>query len=143
MTPGYTLPTERHSAMPERLLSFVAEHVGSDTTKYTPLCVGYMVSFGTGDPEADGHSWNFSRSLDDDWGVCTVREIERATVYGGIESFTLNRSGVECAFDADAADETGFRALRITFAIDDSTWHQLVATAKVVFRDCPYFTIRE
>jgi hypothetical protein len=129
--------------MAEPLLSFVAEHVGTDTTEYTRECVVYLIAFGTGDPEADGHSWTFSRSFDDDWGVCTVREIQQATIYGGIESFKLHRSGVECAFGPTAAEQAGVRALRITFDLDEKTWHELVATAKVVFRDCPYFTLGE
>jgi len=129
--------------MAQPLLSFVAEHVGTDTTEYTRECVVYLIAFGTADPEAGGHSWTFSRSFDDDWGVCTVREIQQATIYGGIESFRLHRSGVECAFDQEAAEQAGFRALRITFDLDEKDWRELVATAKVVFRDCRYFTLEE
>lgn len=123
------------------LLSFVAENVGADTTEYTRRCVVYLIAFGTGDPEANGHCWTFSRSFDDDWGVCTVREIQRATIYGGIKSFKLHRSGLECVFDPKAAEKAGFRVLRITFVIDDKTWWELTATAEIVFRDCPYFTL--
>ena len=127
--------------MAESTLSFVAENVVADTTEYTPECVVYLIAFGTGDPEAGGHCWTFSRSFDDDWGVCTVREIQRATVYGGIESFRLHRSGAECVFDAKAAADTGYRELRIAFTIDDQTWHTVADTARVVFRDCPSFTL--
>jgi hypothetical protein len=127
--------------MAKPLLSFFAEQVGTDTTEYTPECVVYLIAFGTGDPEAGGHHWNFSRDFDEDWGVCTVREIQQAVIYGGIERFRLHRSGVECAFDSEAAEEVGFSALRVTFEIDGKAWHELTATAKVVFRDCPYFTL--
>jgi hypothetical protein len=129
--------------MAEPLLSFVAEDVGADTTEFTPECVVYLIAFGAGDPEGDGHCWTFSRSFDDDWGVCTVREIQQATIYGGIERFKLHRSGVECVFDGKAAEEAGFRELKITFAIADKTWHEVAATAKIVFRDCAYFTLAE
>jgi len=125
------------------ILSFVAEDVGADTTEYTPECVVYLIAFGKCDPEAGGHCWTFSRSFDNDWGVCTVREIQQATVYGGIESFRLHRSGVECVFDSKAEEETGYRELRIVFTIDDKTWHEVAETARVVFRDCPYFTLVE
>jgi len=124
--------------MAEPVLSFFAEHVGADTTEYTPACVVYLIGFATGDPEDGGHNWDFSRSFDDDWGVCTVREIQQATVYGGIERFRLHRSGVECDFGPKAAKELGFSALRITFEIDDKAWDELTATAKIAFRDCPY-----
>jgi hypothetical protein len=129
--------------MADSTLSFVAEDVGADTTEYTRECVVYLIAFGTGNPEAGGHCWTFSRSFDDDWGVCTVREIQQATVYGGIESFRMHRSGVECVFDPKTAKETGYRELRIAFAIDDKTWREVAETANVVFRDCAYFTLVE
>jgi hypothetical protein len=127
--------------MPDSTLSFLAEDVGADTTEYTPECVVYLIAFGEGDPAANGHCWTFSRSFDDDWGVCTVREIQKATVYGGIERFMLLRSGVECVFGPKAAAETGYRELTIAFTIDDKTWREIAETAKVVSRDCPYFTL--
>jgi hypothetical protein len=129
--------------MAESTLSFVAEDVVADTTEYTPECVVYTIAFGTGDPEADGHCWTFSRSFDDDWGVCTVREVQQATFYGGIERFRLQQSGVECVFGSKAAREAGCRELRITYSIDEMTWREIVETARVVFRDCPYFTLIE
>jgi hypothetical protein len=123
-------------------LSFVAENVAADTTAYTSECVVYLIAFGTGDPEAEGHCWTFSRSFDDD-GVCTTREIQLATIYGGIERFKLHRSGLECVFDSKASEATGFRELRVTFAIDNETWQEVKETAKVVFRDCDYFALAE
>jgi hypothetical protein len=128
--------------MADSTLTFFAEDVGADTAEYTPGCVVYLIAFGTGDPEAGGNRWTFSRSFDDDWGVCTVREIQQATVYGGIESFRLHRSGFECVFDPSATDETGCRELRATFAINDETWRQVAETARIVFRDCPCFTAK-
>lgn len=129
--------------MADSSLSFVADNVRADTTEYTPECVVYLIAFGTGDPEAGGHCWTFARSFDDDWGVCTVREIQQATVYGGIERFRLHRSGVECVFAPKAAAEIGYRELRIAFALDDETWRELEEAARIVFRDCPCFTLLE
>ena len=131
----------RETTMTQPLLSFFADNVGADTTEYTAECVVYLIAFGTGDPESGGHHWNFSRSFDDDLGVCTVREIQQGVNYGGIERFRLHRRGVECDFDAEAAEELGFPALRITFEIEDGVWNELTATATVVFRDCPFFTV--
>lgn len=129
--------------MVKPLLTFVADEVAADTTEYTPECVVYLVAFGTGDPEADGHCWTFSRSFDDDWGVCAVKEIQRATIYDGIERFRLHRSGVECVFEPKAAEKTGVRELRVSFAVDDKTWQDVAATSRIVFRGCPYFTLAE
>lgn len=111
--------------------------------EYTPKYAVHMIAFGTGDPEVDGHSWNFSRSTDDDWGVCTVKEIQQATLYEGIESFALARSGLECVFNAEAALEVGVAKLSIAFEIDDKRWQRLKATARTVFRDRDYFECRD
>jgi hypothetical protein len=73
--------------------------------------------------------------------VCTVRENQQAVIYGGIERFRLHRTGLECDFNAKAAEESGFSSLRIAFEIDDKVWSELAATANTVFRDRPYFTL--
>jgi hypothetical protein len=130
--------------MPDTQLSFFAESVEAGTTEFTPSFVVSFLAFGTGDPEAEGHSWNFSRSTEDDDGeVCTVREIQQATIYGGIESFRLHRAGLECDFEARAAEDTGYRRLSIRFSIDERAWKDVVETARIVFRDCSYFVLLE
>jgi hypothetical protein len=132
--------------MADSTLEFVAEKVGTDVAEGGPGSAVYVIAFGTGDPESGGHCWIFSRFSppnDDDWGVCTVREIQQATIYEGIESFRLHRSGMECVFEPDAARETGYRELRISFSIDDDAWRGLAEAAKVVFRDCSYFTLAD
>jgi hypothetical protein len=121
------------------LLAFVAENVAVDTVEYTPDFIVHMIAFGIGNPEADGHCWIFSRTLDDDDGVCTVRGIQRATIYEGIATFRLQRTGVVCVFDPHWAAEVGVTELRITFEIDDDSWNDLAAKAQTVFRDRPYF----
>jgi hypothetical protein len=121
------------------LLFFAAADVGAETVEYTPTNVVCMMAFGIGDPEADGHCWNFSRSFHDDWGVCTVREIQRATLHEGIASFKLHRSGLECVFDAKGAAEVGVSKLRIGFGIDDQAWEELAVVAQTIFRDRAYF----
>ena len=122
-------------------LSFAAEDVAAETVEYTPDFVVHMIAFATGDPEPEGNSWNFSRSFDDDWGVCTVREPQRATLYEGIASFKLGRSGLDCVFGAKGAAEVGLAELRITFQIDEQKWAKLAAAAQTVFRDRAYFKI--
>jgi hypothetical protein len=59
------------------VLCFAASEVDTDATEYTPGDIVYTVAFGNGDPEAGGHVWSFCRSFEEDWGVCTVREIQR------------------------------------------------------------------
>jgi hypothetical protein len=132
--------------MADPMLAFVAEKVGVSVSEGPPESAVHLMAFGTGDPEAGGHCWTFSRfapEYEDDWGVCTVKGIQQATVYEGIERFRLSRSGVECVFDAEAARETRCRELRISFSIDDETWQSLAETAEVVFRGCAYFTMAE
>ena len=131
--------------MTQPTLSFFADDVGAETEDFDSAGVLYIVGFGTGDVETTGHSWNFSQAYDenwvasDDWGVCTVREIQRGVTHGGIERFRLHRSGAECVFDPKAADDVGVSALLITFEINDEAWAELTAIAEIVFRDCPYF----
>ena len=83
--------------MADSTLSFVAENVGADTTEYSPECVVYLIAFGTGNPEAGGHCWTFSPVVPRRLGRLHGPRGPRATVYGGIESFRLHRSGVKCA----------------------------------------------
>ena len=72
------------------LLSFTAEDVETHIDGSSPDPELYMIAFSVGDVEVDGHSWNFSRGFDedenDDWGVCTVREIQKATIYEFLNS---------------------------------------------------------
>ena len=125
------------------LLEFTADDVAAETEEHTPECVVYTIAVWTGDPEAGGRSFNFSRSFDEDWGVCMVREIQRATVCEGMASFRLYRSGQECAFEPEAAVQIGFSELRIALEIGDQQWAELAATARTVFRDRAYFVCEE
>jgi hypothetical protein len=128
------------------LLSFTAEDVETHVDGSSPDPELYMIAFSVGDVEVDGHSWNFSRCLDDDdddWGVCTVREIQKSTTYECIASFDLYRSSLKCTFDAEGATDNGFSELQITFDIDDRAWKQLADTARIVFQDRPYFTCED
>ena len=128
------------------LLSFTAEDVETHVDGLSPDPELYMIAFSVGDVEVDGHSWNFSRGLDDDdddWGVCTVREIQKSTIYECITSFDLHRSSLKCKFDAKGTSDTGFSELQIIFDIDDRSWNQLTDTARIVFQDRPYFTCED
>jgi hypothetical protein len=100
------------------ILSFAADQVGTDTTEYTPTCIVSLIAFGIGNPETDGHCWVFSRSFDDDDGVCTVREIQLAVVYEGIQFVRLTRSEFTCVFQQPAAKELGFSELHVAFVTD-------------------------
>jgi hypothetical protein len=122
------------------VLTFAATDVASETIEYTPTCVVHLIAFGIGDPESDGHCWTFSRSFDDDdWGVCTVREIQQATLYEGIASLHFYRAGLECKFTPAGAAVAGIGVLRIRFEIEDEAWDQLAAIARTIFRDRDYF----
>ena len=124
-------------------LAYQADQVKSLVVDYTSKFRVYSAHLGVGDPERGGHHWSFSRSLEDDDGVCTVREIQRATLYEGIRSFRLVRTGLNCVFETAAVPEVGITELEITFAIDDSTWNELSSALDDVFRDRPYYTRAE
>lgn len=120
-------------------LAYHADQIAADTTEYGADYVVHSVHFGTGDPEADGHHWNFSRCFADDEGVCTVREIQQATLYEGIRSLQAWRNGLRCIFEPSAVDETGFSELTISFEVDDLQWKELAEMLDTVFRDKPYY----
>ena len=69
----------------------------------------------------------------------TVREIQRATLYEGITSFKLGRTGLVCTFDPDGAAKAGVSELRVAFEIEDQSWKELAETARIVFRNRDYF----
>ena len=125
-------------------ISFHAELVAAQQEEFTSDCVVHGIYFGTGDPEAGGQHWNFTRMLgEDDEGVCTVKEIQEVTVYGGITSFSLSRSGLVCEFNARTSRETGTRRLEITYDVDDATWSAIIEQSRHVFQGQPYFVLTQ
>jgi hypothetical protein len=121
-----------------------ANLVAAEENGYAPDFVVHGIYFGEGDPEQGGQHWNFTRTLDeDDDGVCTVKEIQQVTIYGGIERFTLSRHSLTCEFDENAASETGVRKLHIEYSIDDDAWQPLVNQAMHVFHGEEYFEVAE
>ncbi len=92
----------------------------------------YGVSFGAGDPDNDGESWSFTRSFEDDDGVCTVREIQRATLYDKIQELRLSRSQLVCLVDRAAVDEAGCARLEINLNLDMKTWEIIAGMMDIV-----------
>jgi Immunity protein 10 len=133
--------------MIEDEISFRAELVAGDEEEFSPDFFVHGIYFGEGDPENGGEHWNFTRAFgdndDDEAGVCTVKEIQQATVYGGIARFLLGRRSLRCEFDEETAKETGVRTLRIDYAIDDATWDSLLEHARKVFEGEPYFAVSD
>ncbi|HKQ92257.1 MAG TPA: hypothetical protein VJZ77_16475 [Blastocatellia bacterium] len=128
--------------MIENEIRIKASLVAGEQEEYTSDFVVHGIYFGEGDPEQGGRHWNFTRNLgEDDEGVCTVKEIQQVTVYGGIIRFTLARDSVTCEFDEEAAEETGVRKLLIDYNIDDDTWRSLLKQAKFVFDGEEYFEV--
>jgi hypothetical protein len=124
-------------------IKFHAEYVEVDSSEYTPNYTVIGIFFGEGDPENGGQHWNFTRSIGDDTdeGVCTVKEIQSVTIYGGIDHFSINSKGLVCEFSQNSVSETKVKNLIITFNISDEKWAQLSEMAKRVFKDEKYFEI--
>lgn len=121
-----------------------AQLVAANEQEFTEDFTVHGIYFGEGDPENGGQHWNFTRALgEDDDGVCTVKEIQVVTVYDGIIRFEMNRAGLECEFNDEAAEQTGVRRLTVAYQVDDATWSDLVTQAKMVFTDEPYFKLLE
>jgi hypothetical protein len=120
-------------------LQFHAEMVAAHQEQYTSNFTVHGIYFGEGDPEQGGQHWNFTRCLNDDDGVCTSKEIQEVTTYGGIDSFTLTRQRLVCEFNNETAHATQTRKLIITFDLDDEIWGNLLMQTKLVFTGENYF----
>jgi hypothetical protein len=120
---------------------FKAEMVAAEEEEFTPDYVVHGIYFGEGDPEQGGQHWNFTRSLNDEDGVCVVKEIQEVTEYGGIVIFKLTRRSLVCEFNDTTTQSTRTRRLVIEFEIDDETWEALVKQAKLVFEGEAYFEL--
>lgn len=125
------------------ILEFKAEFVESSVEKFTDDYTVYTIYLGEGNPEIDGEHWNFQRSLEDDDGVCTVKEVQQLTIYEGIINFQLSRNKLICEFDKETSKETGVEELKliIHFQIDDEEWKKLKEIALIVFKDKNYFEV--
>lgn len=124
-------------------LTFKAEQVEFYTEEFTPDFRVHAIHFAQGDPEEEGNHWNFSRSEpDDNEGVCTVKEIQQLTMYGGMNKFILERGKIICQFSEDAAFKTGFKTILIHFQIPEEKWEQLAEIARLVFYEENYFEVR-
>jgi hypothetical protein len=122
-------------------LRFTAELVAAEEDEFTPDYVVNGIYFGQGNPEQGGQHWNFTRSLNDDDGVCIVKEIQDVTVYGGIVHFTLSRHNLVCEFNEKTACATRTRRLLIAFAVDDEVWKALMKQAMRIFDGEAYFKL--
>jgi hypothetical protein len=122
-------------------LRFHADLVTAVEEEYTSDYTVHGIYFGEGDPEQSGQHWNFTRSLDDDDGVCIVKEIQEVVVYGGITGCILTRHFLTCDFDDETAQETLTHKLHITFEINDETWQAIQKQALLVFAGEGYFQL--
>ncbi|AZZ90660.1 hypothetical protein EUZ85_07985 [Hahella sp. KA22] len=124
-----------------------AEFIEAIEEEFTPDFKVVGIYFGEGDPENSGQHWNFTQSIgdddDDDEGVCTVKEVQQATVYGGITEFTMDCRGLVCKFDESACQQTGVNELEIQYNLNHKKWDELCTMAKRVFVGAPYFTVNE
>ncbi len=127
-------------------IEFLAELVDVAEEEFTPEYTVIGIYFGEGDPEYGGQHWNFTESIGsdaDDDGVCTVKEIQKVTVYGGISSFIMNRNKVVCEFNADTAPKTGVSTLVINYNLGSKEWKKLSSMALRVFAKEKNFKLSE
>ena len=103
---------------------------------------------GEGDPERGGEHWNFTEMVPRDTdplfaGVCTVKEIQHCTVYGGITRFDITPSSLHCTFDSRAAGKTGISDLLVTFSVIPEDWIRMKAVVEYLFEDADCLTITD
>jgi hypothetical protein len=122
---------------PEAEISFHAESVEIIDKEFTPDFAVIGFHFGEGDPEQGGQHWNFTQSIPCEDGifdgVCTVKEIQQVTVYGGIRRFEMWPDHLVCEFNERTSPKTGVEKLRISYTLSSQQWENLVEMAKRVF----------
>lgn len=124
------------------MIEFKAKVVEAFSQEYTEDCIVHQIFFEESDPEKGGQSWNFSRELgDDDDGVCTVKEIQQATIYEGISSFNISSNKLVCKFDETGEAAVGANAIIIEYELNDDEWKKLKQIASLVFSEKLYFSI--
>ena len=84
--------------------------------------------------------WSFTRCLEDDEGVCTVREPQQATVYEGIREIVVSRRRLQCEFESAAA---GVHKLQITLRLAKEEWKHFSKVIDCVFKDRAYYVREE
>lgn len=131
---------------PEAEISFHAESVEIIGNEYTPDYTVIGIHFGKGDPEQGGQHWNFTQSIPPEEGnfdgVCTVKEIQQVTVYGGIRRFELWPDHLVCEFEEHTSPQTGVEKLCISYTIPNGQWEKLAEMARRVFKDQSCFEVR-
>jgi hypothetical protein len=131
---------------PKAEISFHAESVEIIDNEFTPDFTVIGFHFGQGDPEKGGQHWNFTQSIPPEDGifdgVCTVKEIQQVTVYGGIRRFELWSDHLVCEFDERTSPKTGTEKLCISYAIPTEQWEKLAAMAGRVFEGRSCFEVR-
>jgi hypothetical protein len=126
-------------------IAFTAEFVEVMDQEFTPDFTVIGLHFGRGDPEDGGQHWNFSRSIPDEEdpfeGICTVKEIQQVTIYGGITRFEVARDHLICEFDDEKAMYTGTRRLDIAYDVTLDLWQRMQLMAEGLFRSCDFFKL--
>lgn len=126
-------------------ISFTAEFVEAVEEEFSEDFKVVGIYFGEGDPAQGGQHWNFTQSIsdDEDDGVCTTKEIQQFTVFGGIIEFTINSKHLTCKYDEKTSAETNVESLEIQFSLAPEKWSELSNMAKKVFVGTDYFNINE
>ena len=121
-----------------RVVSFKADHFAlfDEVMDDEIRLVGIFVGQGT--PEDGGEHWNFSRSVPDDdhpqlQGVCTVKEIQRVTHYGGILRFVVSHTAISCMFTPEAAAATGYAEVHMDLEGVSVDADRLAGIARILF----------
>jgi len=116
-----------------KTISFTAELVTTHVENFTDTYRVYGVSFKAGDPDYDdGEWWEFTRSFEDDDGVCTVRGYQQATLYDKIQELNLTHTQLLCIFEPAGVKETGCARLEIGLNIDKEIFEIIVKMMDII-----------
>ena len=116
---------------------FSADQVAAFSERFTDEYTVISVLFGRGNPDAGGEHWNFSVAPNEGNEVCTVKEVQQHTIYGGISSVLLSRERFVVEFDEVGEEEIGLHRLQINLPSEIEDWSAVVSMAQQVFESVP------
>lgn len=120
---------------------FTARNVVANEDAFHPMIVnGIYLCDGTF--ASGGEDWCFTRSHREGYDcLATTVDSMELSVEGGIIDFDISRNRIVCKFDSATAEQTLVRRLTIDYRLDDATWADVLAQAKLIFLNAPYFRV--
>lgn len=85
-------------------IRYVAAEVAGFEDTIEPAMTIHGIYFAQDTSNDEAENWSFTRAFWDNDGVCTMKEPQAVTLYGGITECTLTRNSFFCVFEEYAQE---------------------------------------